>query len=116
MRFIRRLFRAFKEAAFNYFYDPIADLPDYWTEEDAAHLLEFQLSSTGRKLRSRLMNYMMSCALEATSRADLHHNGIAHGIRLAIYAIDRHLPASPVRNTDNSEEQPNDAEAELALR
>lgn len=107
MKFLQHLIRSFREASNSYSYDLVADSEFGWTEDDGKRLSEFFASETGRKLKSRLTNYVCRCAIEATRKSDnVQYNvGQARGVALCVNAIEQHFIASPQRIADKSEEQ-----------
>jgi hypothetical protein len=87
---------------------PEADLPDFWTPEDARSLASFFNGYTGNKLKIRLNNYAMKTAVWATEQKSnqAHSCGIAVGIADVLSTLDAYATISPVgAKSDESEEQ-----------
>lgn len=117
MRLFQHIIRAFREGYTSYTYDLVADGEFGWEDEDGKRLLEFFGSTTGRRLKARLTNYVCRAAVEATRHENntKYHNGLVRGISSTITVIEEHF-ASPVRNTDNSETEQQSSVADgLAL-
>lgn len=119
MTFFTNFLRAYRAAWLATAYDPMADTPEFWTQEDAVSLCNFLGSTAGRKLKVRLLNYTFKCALKATASECNHayHNGLAMGVRIGINAIQEHaLLASHPRSDDTPEDQTQpSAAADFAL-
>jgi hypothetical protein len=88
-------------------YDSIADTPDGWTSDDDLALYQFFNSDTGRKLKARMTNYVIRCALNATQQTknSKYHNGIARGVALSVSKVEDHF-ASSARSQSTLEPQP----------
>ena len=71
-----------------------ADEASYWTHEDAQALESFFQSRAGRKLKIRLMNYVIKMALVSIRNpaATPYQNGQASGVSATIAAIEAHMP------------------------
>jgi hypothetical protein len=103
MSFFQRFLRAWRDARTNAQYDFLADTDESWTKEDADLMRALFAGPAGMKLKVRLTNYVVRCAVKATRQTDNHayHNGIAKGVGMAVNAIEEHMTtdfASPVRN------------------
>lgn len=106
MTFLRRLITAYRNVR-DYSYDSFADLEDGWTPEDAALLESFFYGPTGQKLRARMTNYVIRCAINATQQTSnqIYHNGIARGIALSVSQVETHF-ASSARSQSTIESEP----------
>lgn len=88
-------------------YVPEADLPGFWSEDDALATQHFLNTSTGQKLRLRLTNYVLRSAVtatQATSNVE-RHCGTAHGIALAVKAFENHLPTALAQERKSGSEE-----------
>lgn len=103
---IREFFRSLQNSALQYRYrfSEFAASDDGWLEEDSKRLNELFVSPTGRKLKARMTNYVLQCAVEATQVGTPFHCGIARGVALAVTAVENHF-ASSLRSGDNPESQ-----------
>ncbi len=74
-------------------YMEAADTADFWGQEDSAALSIFFGTTTGQKLKARLVNYSMKMAVAAclNPNADKYQNGQAAGITATISAIEAHM-------------------------
>lgn len=109
MNFVSRFLRAWREARTAATYDFMSDTEGGWTAEDAELMRALFGGPTGGKLKIRLTNYVLRCAVEATRQTQNHayHNGIARGVEMAVNVIEEHMNfASPMRNKDTSDSQP----------
>src|SRR5262249_1711722 len=97
MTFLQRFIKAWRDAKLNCKYEPLADEDGAWTEDDAKRLSEYFASDSGRRLKLRLMNYVVRCAVQATQmETNLErHAGIARGIALCVGAIETHFAREP---------------------
>src|SRR5262249_25211231 len=106
-----------KKAYLHMKYDLFAETADGWTDEDQVRTFQFFNSDTGLKLKARLTNYVLRTAIQATGHQGNNaqfHNGVASGTEMAVMALQTHL-APPTRKSETSEEEPSEAEADLAL-
>lgn len=106
-RFLLRLSAAWRRLQTEQYSDK-AELPDFWTPEDARSLASFFNGHTGNKLKIRLNNYAMKTAVWATEQKNdqAHSCGIAVGIADMLSTLDAYATISPVgAKSDESEEQ-----------
>ena len=107
MNFLKRLIRAYREAQTTVQYDFLADTEDGWQDGDSEYLAAVFASPMGHRLRVRLTNYVVRCAVEATRQTSnqSYHCGLARGAALTVTAIEEHFARLP-RSEGTPENQP----------
>lgn len=93
------------KAAWNYEkfvpYEPKADDPNFWTQEDAVWLAGVLDSQRGRKLKARLNNHAMRTAYQAVRdpTTTAHRSGTAAGCFMIIRVIETSATILPEQPT-----------------
>jgi hypothetical protein len=116
MNAFQHLLRAWREAITSHTYDLVSDTEEGWTDDDARRLTEFFASTTGKRLKARLTNYVIRSAIEATRQPSNHayHNGVARGVALCVNAMQQNMTLAKLHDTDTKGKE--EEIREIALR